>query len=99
MLIASGNLTVKETLTFAAKFNLSQNTSAKAINAAVQEVISDFGLESVENSIIGTPLRKGCSGGQVRRVSVASQIVGMDSGIIFLDEPTSISIPWQLLPL
>ena len=76
-------------MTFAAKFNLSQNTSAKAIDAAVQEVISDFGLESVENSIIGTPLRKGCSGGQVRRVSVASQIVGMDSGIIFLDEPTS----------
>ena len=74
---------------YAARFNLPQNTKVKVISHAVDEIISEFGLSSVEHTIVGTPLLKGCSGGQVRRVSTASQIVGMESGIIFLDEPTS----------
>ena len=37
---------------------------------------------------IGTPIQKGISGGQKRRVSIASQIITSPS-ILFLDEPTS----------
>lgn len=38
--------------------------------------------------MIGTPIRKGISGGQKRRVSVASQLITCPK-ILFLDEPTS----------
>jgi ABC-type multidrug transport system ATPase subunit len=38
--------------------------------------------------LIGTPIRKGISGGQKRRVSVASQLITAPK-ILFLDEPTS----------
>lgn len=40
------------------------------------------------NLIIGTPIQKGLSGGQKRRVSVASQLITAPK-ILFLDEPTS----------
>lgn len=50
----------------------------------VREILEKFGLTDVRNTIIGTPLRKGCSGGQVRRVSVASQVLGFEEGILFL---------------
>lgn len=38
--------------------------------------------------IIGTPIQKGLSGGQKRRVSIASQLI-TSPRILFLDEPTS----------
>jgi len=38
--------------------------------------------------LIGTPIRKGVSGGQKRRVSVAGQLITSPK-ILFLDEPTS----------
>ncbi|KAJ3360862.1 hypothetical protein HDU91_004259, partial [Kappamyces sp. JEL0680] len=84
-----GNLTVRETLDFSARFNLPETSTVQERNRVVKDLIEEFGLKDVENTIIGTPLLKGCSGGQVRRVSVASQIVGFEEGILFLDEPTS----------
>lgn len=83
-----GNLTVYETLMYAAKFNMPNSYTNKELNLIVVDLIKELGLELQMNTIIGTPLLKGCSGGQVRRVSVASQMVGMKSGILFLDEPT-----------
>jgi ABC-type multidrug transport system ATPase subunit len=84
-----GNLTVRETLLYAARFNLNEKMSESERIQVVDDMIEEFGLKGVENTIIGTPLMKGCSGGQVRRVSVASQIIGLKGGIFFLDEPTS----------
>jgi ABC-type multidrug transport system ATPase subunit len=84
-----GSLTVKETLTFAAQFNLPESTPKAQLDEIVDDLIAEFGLIDVKNTIIGTPLIKGCSGGQIRRVSVASQLVGLKSGLLFLDEPTS----------
>lgn len=47
-----------------------------------------FGLQDQANVLIGTPIRKGISGGQKRRVSVASQLV-TGPKLLFLDEPVS----------
>jgi ABC-type multidrug transport system ATPase subunit len=47
-----------------------------------------FGLNSCADTLVGTPIRKGISGGQKRRVSIASQLVAAPK-ILFLDEPTS----------
>jgi len=79
-----GNLTVHETLMYAADFNLPKSTPRKQKQQIVKDLLNEFGLARVRDTIIGTPLRKGCSGGQVRRVSVASQIVGLTEGILFL---------------
>jgi ABC-type multidrug transport system ATPase subunit len=84
-----GNLTVYETLDYAAKFNLPSTTSAMHRHEVVMDLIKEMGLEDQKDTRIGTPLLKGCSGGQVRRVSVASQCIGFENGILFLDEPTS----------
>jgi len=39
-------------------------------------------------TIVGTPIKKGLSGGQKKRLGVASRLV-TDPKILFLDEPTS----------
>lgn len=47
-----------------------------------------FGLTEQSNTLVGTPFRRGLSGGQKRRLSVAKQIMTSPK-ILFLDEPSS----------
>ena len=54
----------------------------------IEGLIAAFGLTAQADTLIGTPIRKGISGGQKRRVSVASQLITSPQ-ILFLDEPTS----------
>lgn len=54
----------------------------------IEGLIRSFGLSNQANTIIGTPIKKGISGGQKRRVSVCSQLL-TGPKILFLDEPTS----------
>jgi ABC-type multidrug transport system ATPase subunit/ABC-type multidrug transport system permease subunit len=83
-----GSLTVKETLDFNARLSLPRSTSALDRVKRIESLIYSFGLVEQANTLIGTPVRKGISGGQKRRVSVASALVSSPS-ILFLDEPTS----------
>lgn len=54
----------------------------------VDGLLDSFGLRNQSDTLIGTPIRKGISGGQKRRVSVASQLI-TGPKLLFLDEPTS----------
>ena len=54
----------------------------------VNDLLSSFGIRGQADTLIGTPIRKGISGGQKRRVSVASQLITGPT-VLFLDEPTS----------
>lgn len=83
-----GSLTVKESIEFGARLALPKSISKKERMVRVQDALASFGIQGQADSLIGTPLRKGISGGQKRRVSVASQLVTSPK-VLFLDEPTS----------
>lgn len=63
-------------------------SSSQARRQLVTNLLSSFGLMQRQDVLVGTPLRKGLSGGQKRRVSVASQLV-TGPAVLWLDEPTS----------
>lgn len=56
--------------------------------ARIKTLLEAFGIQNQASTLVGTPIRKGISGGQKRRVSVASQLITCPK-ILFLDEPTS----------
>ncbi|KAL9088484.1 MAG: hypothetical protein Q9165_006208 [Trypethelium subeluteriae] len=84
----TGALTVEETMSFAAKLSLPSSVSKSDRMARIDTLIASFGLRNQRHTLIGTAIRKGISGGQKRRVSVASQLITAPR-ILFLDEPTS----------
>ncbi|KAG9241223.1 P-loop containing nucleoside triphosphate hydrolase protein [Calycina marina] len=83
-----GSLTVRETMDFAAKLSQSIGSSKSNRKKRIDELLDSFGLQEQQHTIIGTPIRKGISGGQKRRVSVASQLI-TGPKLLFLDEITS----------
>ncbi|THC95396.1 hypothetical protein EYZ11_005120 [Aspergillus tanneri] len=83
-----GSLTVQETLKFAADLSLPRSISKYQRAERIQTLLSAFGIHGQASTLVGTPIRKGISGGQKRRVSVASQLITCPK-ILFLDEPTS----------
>ncbi|CAG8942586.1 unnamed protein product [Penicillium salamii] len=83
-----GSLTVQETLKFAADLSLTGSISKIQRMERIRTLLEAFGIQKQANTIVGTPIRKGISGGQKRRVSVASQLITCPK-ILFLDEPTS----------
>ena len=86
--IVHPELTVKEAITYSAKFRLPSDYSAEEIEKRVEQTIKDLGLEPVKNLQIGKPEKKVLSGGQRKRVNIALELV-TDPALMFLDEPTS----------
>lgn len=62
--------------------------SAKDRKSRIDNLIASLGLREQSHTLIGTPLRRGLSGGQKRRVGVAGQLLAAPR-VLFLDEPTS----------
>ena len=86
-----GSLTVKETVDFSAKMlDVAHNNKElrQQRNDRVNEILLMLGLTNQANTRVGTPLQKGISGGQKRRLLVASQMITHPL-VLFLDEPTS----------
>ncbi len=54
----------------------------------VNRVIHDLGLEAIRDTEIGSPVKKGISGGQRKRVNSAQELITQPS-VLFLDEPCS----------
>lgn len=81
-------LTVREHLDYCAQFRLPENMPLGRKKEKVDEVIRDLGLKAIEHSRIGSVARRGISGGERKRVTIASELL-VDPSILFLDEPTS----------
>lgn len=83
-----GSLTTRETVDIAARLSFPSSISRKERLGKVDSILESFGLTNQAHTLIGTPLRKGVSGGQKKRVGVAAQLI-TGPKILFLDEPTS----------
>jgi ABC-type multidrug transport system ATPase subunit len=58
------------------------------IDVLVDSTLQSLGLLDVANNKIGTPIQRGISGGQKRRVTIACSVVARPR-VLVLDEPTS----------
>jgi ABC-type multidrug transport system ATPase subunit len=86
--ILLAELTVRETLTYAANLRLPHVTNSPERKAIVESVILELGLKDCANTRIGSSIHKGCSGGEKRRVSIGVQMLANPS-VLFCDEPTT----------
>ncbi|CAG9311383.1 unnamed protein product [Blepharisma stoltei] len=77
-------MTVEEVLNFTAKLRL----PADVWQDRVEKVIKDLELHNCRKSEVGGVLKKGISGGEKKRTSIAIEML-TDPAILFLDEPTT----------
>ncbi|MCW5909492.1 MAG: ATP-binding cassette domain-containing protein [Cyclobacteriaceae bacterium] len=80
-------LTVYQNLYFNAKLCFAHFTEEE-IQARVNEVLEDLGLDQRKNLRVGSALDKTISGGQRKRLNIALELI-REPAVLFLDEPTS----------
>ncbi|EZG55557.1 ABC transporter [Gregarina niphandrodes] len=80
-------LSVRETLTFTAYLRMPDATKEER-RARVDAILRDLALTHAQDTMIGGAWRKGLSSGEMRRCSIAMELMGNPS-VLLLDEPTS----------
>lgn len=79
------DLTLKQTMYYAAKLRMPDDATEDDINNKITEVLDDLGLPLTDS---GNSKIKDLSGGQRKRACIAVELLN-DPSILFLDEPTS----------
>jgi ABC-type multidrug transport system ATPase subunit len=82
------HLTVKETLTYAARLRLPKTLTREQKKQRALDVIQELGLERCQDTMIGGAFVRGVSGGERKRVSIGNEII-INPSLLLLDEPTS----------
>jgi ABC-type multidrug transport system ATPase subunit/pSer/pThr/pTyr-binding forkhead associated (FHA) protein len=82
------DLTVGQALFYTARLRLPADYSRTDIRERIRTVLAQLNLQGTENVLIGSPEKKGISGGQRKRVNLAMELL-TDPLVLFLDEPTS----------
>ncbi len=87
-------LTVREALYYSARLKLPREIGDGEIGRKIDKLCERLGLyrpgtaDDVRETLVGSPDRRGISGGQRKRVNLAIELL-TDPQILFLDEPTS----------
>ncbi|KXZ46460.1 hypothetical protein GPECTOR_43g896 [Gonium pectorale] len=81
-------LTVYEMLLYTAELKRPLSEPLEAKRAAVERLIGRLALEKCRDVRIGSPLKRGISGGQAKRTNVGIALITTPA-VLFLDEPTS----------
>ncbi|KAK9064643.1 hypothetical protein SSX86_016025 [Deinandra increscens subsp. villosa] len=82
------HLTVIETLSYAALLRLPKTLTRDEKLQQAEIIVTELGLTSCRDSIIGGPLIRGVSGGERKRVSIGQEML-VNPSLLLLDEPTS----------
>eukprot|EP00930_Biecheleria_cincta_P035612 TRINITY_DN24480_c0_g1_i1.p1 TRINITY_DN24480_c0_g1~~TRINITY_DN24480_c0_g1_i1.p1 ORF type:complete len:1286 (-),score=241.02 TRINITY_DN24480_c0_g1_i1:227-3700(-) len=86
--IVHEGLTVGEQIRYSADLRNPSETSKEKRKLIVEDVLNVMQLGNIQNSIVGSLEKRGISGGQRKRVSIALELAA-DPTMLFLDEPTS----------
>jgi len=81
-------LTVREHIYYSALLLLDEHTPLEKIEKRVDKIMKMLGLVDVQKSPIGNITKRGISSGQLKRLTIAIEIVNLPD-VMFLDEPTT----------
>lgn len=81
-------MTVRENLTFSANIRLNSSFTSDERIERVNQVIRDLDLEMCADSLVGTDLLRGISGGEKKRTNIGMELI-LQPTVLFLDEPTT----------
>ena len=86
--IMHDDLTVYENIMYSARLRLPPSMDWAQKDAVIEDVLSLIGLDKIRDQRVGSPEKRGISGGQKKRVNIGIELVAYPR-VLFLDEPTS----------
>ena len=86
--LVHADLTVGETISYAAQLRLPSKMSKDEREKRETKVLEMMGILHCKDVIVGNTLRKGISGGERKRLCIAMELLSRPK-LLFLDEPTS----------
>ena len=87
--VVHAELTVEESLYYAARLRFPRDVDDDTINGRVDQVLEELGIAHIRHSRIGNAVQRGISGGQRKRVNLGQELLTQSTKVLFLDEPTS----------